>query len=321
MDNCRICHYILRRQFRITVRPNSTTIYRESFETCKNLTLKGENNSCLDRNVTSNPDYLIEQEIAAETSFWVMLATTISYCPALFICPLYGALGDHLGRKVHLLIPCIGGFLSIVCILVVMYLELSLTAFAWSNLLYGFGGGYQFMMAGCFAYISDITTNEESRRTRLTVVQAVLLGTMGIIELPAGYIIEYFGFITAMWVCFGFSIAAILYILIPGCLYESHVSTPSDCVPFKKILKKIFTDVFDLFTKDRPGKRRDRLMLLYLMYFITDVIQLSQSDTQIQIIYGLGPPFCWTSVTAGYFAVIFLGAGTLGKSVTIFFFT
>ena len=283
------------------------------------MIIKGDvedhNGTCYDRNITTNPDYAIQQEIAAETSHWVMLGTTLSYIPALFISVIYGALGDNLGRKVHLLIPCIGGFLCICCMLVVLYLDLPLSYYVSANVLYGLGGGYQFLMVGCSAYVADITVTEKARLMRITTVQAVLLGTMSIVQIPAGYIIDIFGFIIATWICFSFSLLAILYITIPGCLYESHKNYSSTDLTRTQLFRKLFTDVYNLFMKRKKRKRRDKLMLLYLMYFVTDVIQLSQSDTEIQIVYGLGPPFCWTSVTAGYFAIIFLGSGMFGKRV------
>ena len=292
-------------RYKLTQDRNFTMIFKGNVE--------DHNGTCYDRNITTNPDYAIQQEIAAETSKWVMLSTTLCSLPALFISVIYGALGDNLGRKIHLLIPCIGGFLCICCMLVVLYLDLPLWYYVSANLLYGLGGSYQFFMVGCSAYVADITTNEKSRLMRITIVQAVLLGTMSIVQIPAGYIIDKYGYITATWICFSFALLAILYITIPGCLYESHKNYSSSDLTRTQLFKKLFSDVYDLFMTKNKRKRRDKLMLLYLMYFITDLIQLSQSDTEIQIVYGLGPPFCWTSVTAGYFAVIFLGSGMFGK--------
>ncbi|XP_072046106.1 lysosomal proton-coupled steroid conjugate and bile acid symporter SLC46A3-like isoform X2 [Amphiura filiformis] len=37
-----------------------------------------------------------------------------------------------------------------------------------------------------------------------------------------------------------------------------------------------------------------------------------EEGTQIFVIYGIGPPFCWSSVTESFFSFAFLIAGTLG---------
>ena len=160
--------------------------------------------------------------------------------------------------------------------------------YACGTLLYGFGGGYKCLMGGSFAYISDITDNEKSRLFRIAIVQAVLLGTMSIVQLLAGHSIERIGFIQTTWVAFVLSSAAILYIVIPGCLPESYQVQSQES--HKKLdLKELLTDVTNLFVQS--AKKRNQLILLFLIYFITDIIQLSHGAAQIFIIYGLGPPF------------------------------
>ena len=242
-----------------------------------------------------------------------MITTALSYFPSLIISPLYGALGDHLGRKIHLLFPCIGEFLYIVFNLIVFHLNLPLSVYACGTLLYGFGGGYKCLMGGSFAYISDITDNEKSRLFRIAIVQAVLLGTMSIVQLLAGHSIERIGFIRTTWVASVLSSAAILYIVIPGCLPESYQVQSQES--HKKLnLKELLTDVTNLFVQS--AKKRNQLILLFLIYFITDIIQLSHGAAQIFLIYGLGPPFCWSSVGAGYVSFTYLAASMLGKIIS-----
>ena len=271
---------------------------------------EGDDGICTDENSTSNPDYRIQQEIAADTAYWAMITTTLSYLPPLIISPLYGALSDHLGRKIQLLMPCLGEFLYIGFSLIVFYLNLPLSVYVCGSLFYGIGGGYKCLMGAGYAYISDITDTEKSRLFRMAVVPAVFVGGMSTVQVATGYSINYFGFIPTAWVAFVLSSASILYILIPGCLPESHIVKTQESHD-KLNCKELVRDVINLFVQN--AKKRNQLLLLFLIYFITDVFQHSQGSGAIYIIYGLGPPFYWSSVEVGYFSFTFMVTGVIGK--------
>ena len=271
---------------------------------------KGDDVICTDENSTSNPDYEIQQEIAADTAYWAMITTTLSYLPPLIISPLYGALSDHLGRKIHLLMPCLGEFLYIGFSLIVFYFNLPLSVYVFGSVFYGLGGGNKCLVGAGYAYISDITDTGKSRLFRMAIVPALFAGAMSIVQIATGYSIKHLGFIPTAWVAFGVSSASILYILIPGCLPESH-KVKSQKSHKKLNFKILVRDVINLFVQN--AKKRNQLLLLFLIYFITDIFQHSQASGAIYIIYGLGPPFCWSSVDAGYFSFTFMVTGALGK--------
>ena len=284
----------------------------------RNFTIdKSGGGICKDEDSASNPDYHIQQAIAADTAFWAMVTTTLSYLPPLIISPLVGALSDQLGRKIHLLMPCLGQFLYIGFSLIVFYLEWPLSVYVCGSLFYGIGGGYKCLMGAGYAYISDITDTGKSRLFRMAVVPVVFVGGMSVVQVATGYSIQLFGFITTAWVAFAISSASILYILIPGCLPESHKVKSRES--YEKLnFKELVRDVINLFVQN--GKKRNQLLVLFLIYFLTDIFQHSQASGAIYIIYGLGPPFCWSSVEAGYFSFTDMVAGALGKYNILFYY-
>ncbi len=266
------------------------------------------NGTCSDRNTSTNPYYELKQEVASETAQWVMISTALIYFPAFFISPFGGVLGDRLGRKIQLLIPNVAFLCTICASLVVLYLDLPLVVFVSLSFILGCGGSFSFLLTGSFAYIADITRGK-TRLMRIAIINAVFIGITGLAQIPVAYVFELYGVITCLWIFFVLMFCNILYILIPGCLYES-LQVKKDTVNIT-LFKDVFKDFVHFLTTD--GNRTMVLLLFYFIYFIISIVQLSQAVLQIFIVYGLGPPFCWSPVTEGVFTFSFLIAGTLGK--------
>ncbi len=267
------------------------------------------NGTCDDKNTTSNPDYKIQQEIAADTAFWIMLATTMSYIPAVFTGPFLGALSDRLalGRKVPLLVSSMGFTMWLLALGLGVAFRLPLQFLVCCSILSGLGGGYTLFLAGCYSYLSDITSGK-SRLLRIAVARAVFEATAGLSQIPAAYFMDAYGIESLIWLSLGLFVVAIIYIISP-CL-STHTHATSSHIPFKTLVKDV-TSIFVVDTK----KRRVRLVIFLLMYLVTDLIQLSQGATQIFIVYGLGPPLCWSSATAGTYSFTLLACGAIGKVV------
>ncbi len=271
------------------------------------------NGTCDDKNTTSNPDYKIQEEIAAETAFWVMLGTTMAYIPAIFAGPFLGAFSDRLalGRKIPLLASSIGLTLWLLTAGLTVTFRGPLLLLACCCILSGLGGGYTLFLAGSYSYLSDITSGK-SRLLRIAVAHAIFIGAGGIAQIPAAYFMDAYGAESLIWLSLGLFLVAIIYILSP-CL-STHTQAKASYIPFKTLVYDV-TSIFAVNT----DKRRVRLVIFLIMFFVADLIQLSQGATQIFIVYGLGPPFCWSSATASTFTFLTLASGGIGKFIFLIY--
>ncbi|XP_072039616.1 proton-coupled folate transporter-like [Amphiura filiformis] len=275
----------------------------------RNYTLSKDddiNGTCNNMN-TSDPDYIIQQEIAADMATWTMINTSLSFLPVVFLAPFYGVLSDRLGRKLNFAIPIIAHVVFCILLLLILYLRLPLLVLAIANLVEGLGGQICFFIAGSYAYISDVST-KKARLVRLAVLQSVYFSAVGIVQIPIGYIIQAYGFIPVAWLSVALLIAAILYLTIPRVLLDS-VEPNKTSKPIGA--RELFHDLYKSFAVNDQN-RRYRLLIILTIYFFTDIFQMSTGATMIYGIYGLGPPFCWSSVIYGYYSVVFMVFGAIG---------
>ena len=286
------------------------TIYiEERLANDRNYTLdKGnsENGTCATQN-SSDPDYVTQQEIAAELATWVMINTALSFLPVVFVAPFYGALCDRYGRKLNFVIPLLAHILCSTIVLLTVYLQLPLAVLTLGNFVMGLGGNNSFFEAGYLTYISDIST-EKSRLVRMAIVQMLLILSVGSIQIPVSYLFSV-SIPAVFWTEMAIIFAALLYVTIPGILEEPVcVQDTKDPISFKEITQ----NVYNLFAVNTEG-RRYRLVLLFVIYFFTALFHLSAGASAIYGLYGLGPPFCWSARTLSLFNLTLLAFSAAGK--------
>lgn len=102
----------------------------------------------------------------------------------LLVVPLLGSWSDLAGRRTVLILPNLGLALQAAVYLVVMYLKLPVAYFLVGRLLSGLSGDFNAILAGCFAYVADIS-DRKSRTFRVAVLEACL-GLAGILASIIG---------------------------------------------------------------------------------------------------------------------------------------
>ena len=273
-----------------------------------------ENGSCHVQN-KSDPYFIIEQEIQADTAFWSMLISSFGYLPALLTAPLIGAWGDKVGRKFVIILPIIGYFIYIVVYLFVIYFILPLWVVVLGSFIHGMFGIYGLMIAGGLAYIADVTTAEK-RALRIAVVHALTVTGAGVSQVVTGLLIEAAGFPSPFWMSTALMVICMLYIIVPPFLIETvKCKRPRTSNRFARS-KTTVESLYGLFLKN-TNYRRVKLIFSLLAIFISEMITHGLSN--ISIIYGLGPPFCWSPLIVGLFSGVKFASGALGKTENDFF--
>lgn len=124
-----------------------------------------------------------EDEIQTETSHWILKMNIAMAVPSLIIVFFFlGSWGDTVGRKIPVLLPCVGFFLSCIANLVnSLFMTASPSYLLFGQIINGFFGGYIAVIMAVVSYTTHIST-ETSRTTRLGIVESMtfLAGTFGI---------------------------------------------------------------------------------------------------------------------------------------------
>ncbi|XP_072020264.1 proton-coupled folate transporter-like [Amphiura filiformis] len=281
----------------------------------QNVTLpdssNGINGTCVARN-TSNPYYVRLQDVQAEVAYWQMIITLSGTLPALFVAPFLGAWSDTVGRKVVLGLNTLGFVCYVTGFLLTYHLMLPIWVIPVSFSFSGLTGGYGLLNAQAFAYLSDVTNNQ-NRLLRIAILQGSLSIVVGVAQIGIGYLIRDYGYGPPLWMACIAICMALLYIIIPSLLIETVDRTSKRAENRNDKLWSSFIDGIEdlkLLFENNNRLRRWRLGLLYLIDFMREILERS---TPLVIVYALGPPFCWSSVlVSGYTLILLFGSALAG---------
>lgn len=91
----------------------------------------------------------------------------------LFMVILLGSWSDRAGRRLILIIPSLGLAVQASIYITVMYLKLPVAWFLLGRICSGLSGDFNGILAGCFAYVADIS-DLRSRTFRVAILEACL---------------------------------------------------------------------------------------------------------------------------------------------------
>ena len=173
----------------------------------------------------------------------------------------------------------------------------------------GLTGGNMLLVAACASYISDVTT-EENLLLRMAVSLLSPSVGIGITQLAIGYLIDDYGFGPALWMSGIAYLVVFLYIIIPPFLIETVDRKGTKTDVGKSNPLSGFKSIILLF-KNNTYLRRWRLALLNAIEFMNQTI--NTAALSIALIYGLGPPFCWSSILVAGYSTTVIFTGSFGK--------
>ncbi|XP_030838748.1 proton-coupled folate transporter isoform X2 [Strongylocentrotus purpuratus] len=247
----------------------------------------------------------IEEEIQKITSKWTLYLCTCAALPSIFSTLIIGSLSERYGRRMPILLPCIGFLGQCVGQLCVVYLCLPLSYLLFVNVFCGLCGGMSLFMAGCFAYITDITT-EKQRMVRIVIVEILAFAGIGAMQIGLGYMIKSLGFGLSLWMPFTAMVLSLINAGIPWLLIETIVPKSKE---ERRDLAEVLRDIINLFRV----KTDNRLYLLLSMFAMTLLVGIViQGGIPITMLYGQGQPFCWDSVTIGFYITTSLAIPGIG---------
>lgn len=233
----------------------------------------------------------LSQDVEALVAHWNLYINLAGFFVGLFSVTLFGPWSDSVGRRPVLTLPALGMALQAAAYLLVMYLQLPVGYLLVGRILCGLLGDYNLILAGCFAYVADIT-DKRARTFRVAVLEACL-GLAGMVaSIVGGQWRKAEGYLAPFWLVFAASICAALYATF--CLRESVLQRQ----PGRLFTLRHYKSVYHLYVDPSRGRAWKRLTLYSLAFFLVVTVHFGTRD--ILILYELSSPLCWDSDLIGY---------------------
>ncbi|XP_058019898.1 proton-coupled folate transporter [Ahaetulla prasina] len=231
------------------------------------------------------------QELETLVAHWNLYLNLAGFFVGLFSVTLFGPWSDSVGRRPVLILPALGMALQAAIYLVVIYAELPVGYLLVGRVLSGLSGDYNLILAGCFAYVADVS-DRTARTFRVAVLEACL-GLAGMVaSVLGGQWRKAQGYVAPFWMVFAASLAAALY-----SAFVLQESVPQR-QPQRLLTLRHYKAVYRLYASPARGQAWRQLLLYSLAFFV--VVTVHFGAREILVLYELGPPLCWQSELIGY---------------------
>ncbi|XP_063807806.1 lysosomal proton-coupled steroid conjugate and bile acid symporter SLC46A3 [Pseudophryne corroboree] len=291
-------------------------VYQRLWEEEFNTTVMYNDNTSACETNQSNPNYIHRKVVQKRASIFSTTIDLSSLIPSLLTALILVSYGDHHGRKASIVLPCVGGFLTIVGFTAVSFFDLPLEILYLSAVLSGFLGGFATLIGGCFAYVADIAKDVRKKNVRIAFMDMVLGVSSGIAGIVSGYTIKGLGFRWSFALPASLHIINILYIIfilkesVKRSEFQQHVLS-------KEGFTELFSGVYTLFKNASCNKRVTISLLLFafMAYLLANIGALG-----LFTLYELDSPLCWDPVLVGWGSALSTFC-FVGSFLGVFFFT
>ncbi|XP_067844386.1 lysosomal proton-coupled steroid conjugate and bile acid symporter SLC46A3 [Heptranchias perlo] len=257
--------------------------------------------------------------IQSKTSYVLLFCTAVMTSLSIPTLIFLGARSDQEGRKLGMILPCIGAsFGGAILIVMVQVKEMTVYWCILVSALIGISGNVVSIFLSVFSYMADIT-DDKNRTMRIGIVESMIFigGTVGF--LLSGWLLQNFTFTHAFSVFCGCQLVSIFYVLL--WLQDSNHATermqPIDEIPPAanvEILKKSFlyaSRTWETFSKVRGAQGRLKLHLIFLCVNLMNICIIGEES--IMILFLMYPPHHFSIQLYGVYDAVkmFLGGATL----------
>ncbi|XP_017288849.1 proton-coupled folate transporter [Kryptolebias marmoratus] len=236
-------------------------------------------------NSSAEPDP-VQKEVETLTAHWNLYISLGGFLVGMLVVPLLGSWSDAAGRRLVLVLPNLGLALQAAVYLAVMYLRLPVACFLAGRLLSGLSGDFNAVLAGCFAYVADVS-DRRSRTLRVAVLEACL-GVSGMLaSIIGGQWRRAQGYINPFWLVLATNLVSALYAYL--FVHESVRPDPGATL----LTAHHHKAVWRLYWTGGV-----RLRLYALCFFL--VVTVHFGCRELYVLYELSAPLCWGPALIGY---------------------
>ena len=249
-----------------------------------------------------------DTKATSKSSEWIMYYSLIAGVPAVISNFIVGAYLDTFGRRRILTVSIVGTALRLVIQGIVIFCRADIGFFLIACFVEGCTGQHATCFAGALAYMADMTLPGKSRAIGLAVIEGCVQTAIALASFTTGYMVESWGFKTAMIVdVFFLSLALIAAVFL---LPETRQNSEN---PDDKTFVKQLKLVCQFFTKNDETNSRWKYQVTIAALALTNMSVLSRFPTET--LYQLTQPFCWSPAKSGvYFAIRTVCMTIIGES-------
>ena len=248
--------------------------------------------------------------VKQSSSLVVLFLDIVKGVPSIFTNPIICAYTDVVGRRLGLILPCVGLILELTVYLTVLYINAPITYLGLGYLFEGLCGSHPVLFGTAYAYIADVT-HQSSRTFRFVTLNALFLLCYTLATLAVGFVIDNVGYAAALWM----TVVPILLSLTYSVFFlQETVSNPSATFSVKKIYQSTKA-AFNIYAIKRKNEGQIRLIILLSCMFLQASMLIGMGD--LYVIYLVGPPFYFSSVMIGVFLAEYAFANAIGPMLAI----
>ncbi|XP_013419249.1 proton-coupled folate transporter-like [Lingula anatina] len=237
-----------------------------------------------------------EDYIQAKSANYLMYYKILLNLPAIFLGLFCGAWSDRIGRKIPIMLPCIGSTLAVCLYILSDENENSVAYILCGTTVNGIFGKSAIITMAVHSYVTDVS-DSEARTRRLGGLLAMNFFGLFAGSLTAGFMLGMFSFDVVF--CCVAVINALVVLMTVFCLKESVedsvIESALAASPFK--LSHI-TESLSVMCKPREGNKRCHLILFFITIVVNQACKAGEVD--ITLLFVKHRPFHWTKAQYGY---------------------
>ncbi|ELU12946.1 hypothetical protein CAPTEDRAFT_198749 [Capitella teleta] len=256
-----------------------------------------------------------DDTIKTKVSNYTLVFNIFETLPAIVVSLILCSWGDKHGRKLGLVVPCVGGVVKGVLYVITDVYGLSIDFLMLPNLIEGMSGSHMTVAGSAYAYVADVVPQSEIT-FRFAVLNGLLFAGTSLGNIAVGYIISYIGYmwsfvIMTIW----YAIPLLYFIFI---LEESVPEQPDDCsTTLSQDIKEVWqvtVTAFKVYSVERPDKNAKWRLLLMLGASTLHTIMVL-GLLELETLYLIGPPFCYSPTQIGVFLAILCASSFFGPII------
>ena len=244
-------------------------------------------------------DNVTENNVESQTSTYIFYLNLSFIIPSVLASIVLGNLSDKAGRKIVMILPCIGAAIKNAIFLLNAYLIYIPVPYLYiGSVISGFFGNYPTLLMALFSYVSDISHGDR-RSSRIGILESMTFIGGSLANLISGRWLDTAGFIPPFWANVIIYICLIFYIIFV--LTESYHPTNVDDQQGHRgsslFSFRNFQSSYKVITKARTGHLRVYLILLIVIFFLNVIV--FNAFNNIIYVYLKHPPFSMTPASIG----------------------